>query len=51
MALGHKPMRIKCDGCKKIRNGPEMVTCNCCYGMFCIVGEPSCADKHEESGE
>lgn len=42
----------KCDGCDKRRANRDLLTCRCCDGRFCIVGEAmdTCADRHEESG-
>ncbi len=39
----------KCDGCGKKRARRDLLTCSCCDGRFCIIGEVSetCANIHE----
>jgi hypothetical protein len=40
---------MKCDRCHKQRARRDLLTCNCCDGQFCIIGEvgETCADQHE----
>ena len=44
---------VRCDKCKKLRPRRDILTCPCCDGRFCIIGEQgdTCADRHEESGD
>lgn len=38
----------KCDGCGKRRADRDLLTCSCCDGLFCFVGEDeTCCDRHE----
>lgn len=41
----------KCDGCGKQRTRKDMMWCQCCDGLYCIVdnlkgGFDSCVDRH-----
>lgn len=41
----------KCIKCRKQRPRRDLLRCSCCDGLYCIIDDPCCADKHEESGE